>query len=102
MQILDHLLLTVAQVSKQVQELTASFPIFELTAQVVLEAARGVSAYQFAYWDAQLWAIAWLNQVPRLNQVPVIFSEDFNVGSSLESVRFVNPFAENFVVENWL
>jgi len=37
-------------------------------------------------WDAQIWAAA------RLNQIPVVVSEDFNSGSMTEGVRFVNPF----------
>jgi len=42
-----------------------------------------------------LWATA------RLNQVPVIFSEDFASNSVLEGVRFVNPFAPDFSLEDW-
>jgi len=45
--------------------------------------------------DAQ-WATA------RLNQVPVVFSEDFRSGSLLEGVRFVNPFLPEFLLEEWL
>jgi len=48
-----------------------------------------------AYYDAQIWAAA------RLNQIPVVFSEDFNSGSTLEGVQFVNPFASDFVLETW-
>jgi hypothetical protein len=33
--------------------------------------------------------------------VPLIFSEDFNSDAMLEGVRFVNPFASDFVLENW-
>ncbi len=56
---------------------------------------RGVRDHQLSYYDAQVWATA------RLNQVPVIFSEDFNSNAPLEGVRFVNPFASDFVLENW-
>jgi len=52
-----------------------------------MEAARGVKEHRFSYWDAQIWAAA------KLNQVPVIFSEDFASGSTVEGVTFVNPFA---------
>jgi len=45
---------------------------------------------------AQIWAVA------RLNQVAVIFSEDFNVGAVIEGVRFANPFAEDFRIEGWM
>ncbi|MBP8291917.1 MAG: PIN domain-containing protein [Caldilineaceae bacterium] len=78
------------------QAFAASWPVLNLTPPVVLEAARGVSDYVLSYYDAQIWAVA------RLNQIGVVFSEDFNNGSTLEGVRFVNPFAEKFVVEQWV
>jgi predicted nucleic acid-binding protein len=37
-----------------------------------------------------------------LNQVTTIFSEDFSDGQVLEGVRFVNPFAEGFCIEDWV
>ncbi|GIK71207.1 MAG: twitching motility protein PilT [Chloroflexota bacterium] len=78
-----------------VQAFALSWPILDLTPALVLEAGRGVSQYMLAYYDAQVWAAA------RLNQIGVIFSEDFNPGSILEGVRTVNPFAEEFVIEAW-
>jgi len=48
-----------------------------------------------AYYDAQSWAAA------RLNQIPAIFSEDFISGSTLEGVQFAHPFATGFVLEAW-
>ena len=88
-------MLTVEQALQQMEHLAQAWPVFELTAQIALEAARGVKAHQFNYWDGQIWATA------RLNQVPVIFSEDFPSGATLEGVRFVNPFAADFVLEAW-
>ena len=79
----------------QVNLFARIWPVFHLTTLVVLEAARGVRDYQLSYFDAQIWAMA------RLNQVPVIFSEDFNSGATLEGVRFVNPLADDFVLEEW-
>lgn len=78
-----------------VQAFASSWPVLNLTPPVVLEAARGVSDHVLSYYDAQIWAVA------RLNQIGVVFSEDFNNGSTLEGVRFVNPFAEEFVLEQW-
>ena len=49
-----------------------------------------------SYYDAQIWATA------RLNQVPIIFSEDYNVSPTLEGVQFVNPFAPEFVLGHWV
>ena len=63
---------------------------------VVLEAGRGVRDHHLSYYDAQIWAAA------RLNQVPLVFSEDFQDGRVLEGVRFVNPFTPGFVLESWL
>ena len=79
-----------------VQAFASSWPVLNLTPPVVLEAARGVSDHVLSYYDAQIWAVA------RLNQIGVVFSEDFNNGSTLEGVRFVNPFAEEFVLEQWV
>ena len=88
--------LTPTEALDQVELLTRTFPVFDLTPAIILEAARGVRDHQLAYSDAQLWALA------KLNQIPVVFSEDFRVGSSLEGIRFINPFAEKFKIEDWI
>ena len=75
---------------QQVERLARVWPVYDVTPLVVIEAARGARDHQLPYWDAQIWATA------RLNQVPVVFSEDFNTGSVLEGIRFVNPFAGDF------
>jgi predicted nucleic acid-binding protein len=62
----------------------------------VLEAMRGVIRYQMAFHDAQLWAMA------KLNQIPILFSEDFDSGSSYDGVQCVNPFASDFDIDDWL
>lgn len=73
-----------------------SWTILDLTAMIVLEAARGVVHHQFSLWDAQIWAVA------KLNQIELVFSEDFNPGAMIEGVRFINPFAPAFRLEEWL
>ncbi len=80
----------------QVEHWRNAFPVFDLTPLIVLEAARGVRDYRLEYYGAQIWASA------RLNQIPLIFSEDFQDGQVLEGVRFVNPFARKFDLEAWL
>jgi predicted nucleic acid-binding protein len=87
--------LTVSEAAQQVEWLVRAWPVFDVTPQIVLEAIRGVREHQFHSWDAQLWALA------RLNQVAVIFSQDFNPGAVIEGVRFVNPFADDFQPEAW-
>ena len=88
--------LTAGEAYEQVSLLASFWQVFDLTPHIVLEAARGVRDHQLAYYDAQMWAAA------RLNQAPLVFSEDFKDGLTLDGIRFVNPFAEGFEVEEWV
>jgi predicted nucleic acid-binding protein len=87
--------LSVNQAYERLTNYMQAWSVVDLTSLVVLEAARGVRDYQFNFWDAQIWATA------RLNQIPVVFSEDFSVGAVIEGVRFVNPFVETFQTAEW-
>lgn len=89
-------MLTVLDAARQVERLACVWPVLDVTSQIVIEATRGVREHQFAFWDAQIWASA------RLNQVPVILFEDFNTGAVIEGVRLVNPFAGEFRIEDWV
>ena len=84
------------QVIEQVSWYVRIFRLFDLTPFVILEAVRGVQEHSLAYYDSQIWACA------KLNQVPIVFSEDFQDGQTLEGVRFVNPFTETFTLEKWI
>jgi predicted nucleic acid-binding protein len=86
--------LSVAATYDRLANYQQSWLIVDLTPAIVLEAVRGVRDYQFNYWDAQIWATA------RLNQIPVIYSEDFHTGSVIEGVRFINPFTLEFSLPN--
>ena len=88
-------ILKIDEALKQSEDLIEAFPVFLLTPTIVLEAIRGVRDHQFSFYDAQIWACA------RLNQIPIIFSEDFFDGRTIEGVRFVNPFTETFELEKW-
>lgn len=88
-------ILTIDQASQQAERLARIWPVFHITSFVVIEAMRGVREHQLAYWDAQIWATA------LLNQVPVIVSEDFRAGAVIEGVRFVDPFATDFALSTW-
>lgn len=82
--------LTADEAYERLQNFEQSWPIVNVTAPIVVEAARGVQQYRLSFWDALIWATA------KLNQIPVILSEDFNVGSTIEGVRFLNPFNDDF------
>jgi predicted nucleic acid-binding protein len=88
--------LTPAEARTRIENYVLSWPIIELSGLIILEATRGVEIYHLSFWDAQIWAAA------RLNQIPLVFSEDFNTGASLEGVRFINPFALDFKIEDWI
>ena len=88
-------LLSVAKAAQQVEDLVSSWITFDVTPLIVIEAVRGVRAHKFSYWDAQLWATA------RLNQVPAVFTEDFNAGATIAGVRFVSPFSPGFNLGEW-
>lgn len=79
----------------QVALLADALPVFDVTRLIVLEATRGVRQHRLSYYDAQLWATA------RLNQVPTIFTEDFEDGRRLDGVQFVNPLVPEFGLSRW-
>ena len=87
--------LTILEAIQQTDQLAQAWPVLDLTPMIVVEAMRGVRDHQLAYWDAQIWASA------RLNQIGVVFSEDLLNGAVLEGVRFVNPFADAFDLDFW-
>lgn len=74
----------------QIELYERALPVLALTPAVVLEAVRGVRDHAFAYFDAQIWAAA------RLNQIPVVLSEDFATGATVEGVTFLNPLEPTF------
>lgn len=84
------------EVSEQVHMLSRAWPIYLVTPAIVAEAAQAVWEYKLSYYDAQIWACA------KFNQVPIVFSEDFQDGLTLEGVQFVNPFTEKFNIKKWM
>jgi predicted nucleic acid-binding protein len=79
-----------------VQDYLLAFPTYLLTPSIVILAARGVRDHLLSFYDAQIWACA------LTNDVPVIFSEDFQDGQVFDGIRFVNPFTEHFELEKWI
>ena len=70
--------------------------VLSISTLIVVEAIRGVRQHHLNFWDAQVWATA------RMNQVLVVFSEDFAERPLLEGVRFVNPFDANFKMSDYV
>ena len=88
--------LSIDDAASRIEHLLHIWTVLDVTSAVTLEAVRGVRRYQFSFWDAQIWAVA------RLNQIPVVLSEDFNSGATIEGVRFINPFTMTTPIEDWL
>lgn len=88
--------LSVSEGYERLENYFQAWTVLDLTGMIVLEAARGVRDYQFSFWDAQIWAAA------RLNQIPVVLSEDFSAGTVIEGVRFTDPFAQDVQIEGWV
>lgn len=82
--------LSPAEAYESLQNLEQSWPVVTVTAAIVLEAARGSVQHRLNFWDALIWATA------KLNQIPVVLSEDFNTGGAIEGIRFVNPLRDGF------
>lgn len=89
-------MLTIEKALQHTQEYLLAFPTYLLTPSIVLLAARGVRDHSLSFYDAQIWASA------LSNDVPVIFSEDFQDGQVLDGITFVNPFTQNFELEKWI
>ena len=88
--------LQVDEAYDRLRNYTLSWTVLEVTAMIVLEAARGVRDHRFNNWDSLIWATA------RLNQIALVLSEDFGHMTEIEGVRFVNPFASEFRLEEWM
>ena len=78
--------LSAEQAVRSLERHMRTWQVVSVTDFIVLEAARGVRDHAMSFWDAQVWATA------KLNQIPVVLSEDFASGSVIEGVQFENPF----------
>jgi predicted nucleic acid-binding protein len=82
--------LTLEQAHSRLEHYVRFWPVLDVTSAVILEAVRGVREHTLNFGDAQIWAVA------RLNGIAFVLSEDFNPGSRIENVSFMNPFAVDF------
>lgn len=85
--------LSPSEARAHIENYLASWPVLPLTPFVIYEALRGATEHQMSYLDAQLWAVA------RLNQLRMIASEDFSNGAIVDGVQFLDPFTSELHVE---
>lgn len=74
----------------RVNHLSRTCRVLDLTSLAVLEACRASNEYQMSIWDALIWSVA------KLNQIPYVLTEDADHDHVLETVRFLNPFHLDF------
>lgn len=82
--------LTVAEAQQALADFAQAWRVLPIDEAVVLEAARAVSAHGLSYWDAQLLAVA------TLNDLRYLLSEDLQDGRILGAVRILNPLRDGF------
>jgi predicted nucleic acid-binding protein len=88
-------ILTINEALDQATRFAAALPVLDTTYLIVLEAGRGALRHGMSYYDAQIWATA------RLNQIPTIFTEDFEHARRGEGVQFLNPLLPTFDFTPW-
>lgn len=79
-----------------VARLDLSVRILPVTPGTVRLALHGVARFGFSFYDAQVWASA------REWGASIVLSEDFTHGCVADGVRFVNPFAGGFELDEFL
>ena len=82
-----------ADAEETVTTIALRWTVLDTTREIVIEAIRSVRRYRFAFWDSLIWASA------NMNGVPYVLSEDFSHRQRIEGVTFLNPFADDFVLE---
>ncbi|RME89032.1 MAG: PIN domain-containing protein [Planctomycetota bacterium] len=87
--------LSIQEAIERLENFLKTWEILQITPFIILEAARGVRDYKLSFWDSQIWATA------KMNQISVVFSEDFSEGSTIEGVEFINPLSKDFSIEDW-
>jgi predicted nucleic acid-binding protein len=73
-----------------VEQFAGTCRVLDLTGAVALEGLRACTRYGLSPWDALIWAVA------KLNQIPYVLTEDAEHGRVLEGVRYLNPFHSAF------
>jgi predicted nucleic acid-binding protein len=74
----------------RVEHLARLCRVLNMTAPVVIEACKASNRHQLSIWDALIWSVA------KLNQVPFVLTEDAEHGTVLDGIHYLNPFHQAF------
>jgi predicted nucleic acid-binding protein len=78
---------------EQIEDLLSFARVVAVAPATLRLALQGIERYQLPIWDAQIWAAA------HGEQCSVVFSEDFSHRQCLAGVTFLNPFADDFDID---
>jgi len=68
---------------------TNNATVYDITPSVVFRAYEAIGRYGFSLWDSLIWAVA------KENGIGIIYTEDAQSATVIESVHYVNPFVAN-------
>jgi len=63
--------------------------VYRLTSRSAFRAYEAITRYGFSLWDSLIWAVA------KENGIGIIYTEDAQSATVIESVHYVNPFVAN-------
>lgn len=81
-------LLTMAEATREVEEMMLAYTVLYPTDELVRLALRGAAAYGLPWFDAHIWAYA------EHHRLGTLLTEDFQTGRTYGTVTAVNPFAD--------
>ena len=81
-------------IESHVTRIAHRWEVLDTTLVTIQLAMRGAVLHQFSYWDSLIWAAA------KLSSIPYVITEDFSHRQEIEGVTFLNPFADDFVLES--
>ena len=85
-----------AEAFKRIEHVAEYCEVLDIKKEVLLEGCRGGVLHHISIWDALIWAAA------KLNQIPYILTEDSRHDRPLENVRYLNPFTDEFSLQDYL
>jgi predicted nucleic acid-binding protein len=88
-------LLTPIEASEWIDAWLDNVECLDLTRTTSREAVRAAVSYGMRVYDAQMWAVA------HVYRLPTLVSEDTQFAPVIEGVRYVNPFARSFSLEQF-
>jgi predicted nucleic acid-binding protein len=81
---------TATQALREVDRFARNCRVLPITATAALDGMRACDQYSMSFWDSLIWAVA------KEGGIPYMLTEDFDDGTSVEGVRFVEPFTPSF------